>query len=202
MASSYPSGLDELTNGVPSDGIAASTPTGSGTYPHDDHHRLVGEAIEAMQAEMQGGYASYTPTITASTTAPTMGTGATATGRYKRLGHRVVGDAVIVFGSSGVVAGSGYYGLSLPVEPANRVQPIGIGYLFDYDDNTRFVVASASVSPALWASSLSRAIIVNTNEPSEGFATGDNPVGAATPWTWAEQDQIVLSFSYEAAASA
>lgn len=202
MASAYPSGLDELTDGVPSDGIAAATALGSGTYPHDDHHRLLAEAIEAMQAEMQGDYDSYTPTITAFTTAPTMGTGATATGRYKRLGHRVVGDAVIVFGSSGVAAGSGYYGLLLPVEPANRVQLIGIGYLFDYSDNTRFVVASASVSPPLWASSLSRAIVVVTNDAGEGFSTGDNPVGAATPWTWAENDQIVLSFSYEAAASA
>jgi len=202
MASSYPSGLDELTDGVPADGIAAATVLGSGTYPHDDHHRLLGEAIEAMQAELVGAYDSYTPTVTAQTTSPTMGTGATATGRYKRLGHRVVGDAVIVFGSSGVAAGSGIYGLLLPVEPANRVQPVGIGYCFDFSDQLRFMVASAAVSPAIWASSTSKAIIVVTNVAGEGFATGDNPVGAAVPWTWAEQDQIVLSFDYEAAASA
>lgn len=202
MASSYPSGLDELTSGVPADGIAATTPLGSGTYPHDDHHRLVGEAIEAMQAEMQGAYTSYTPTIDASTTAPTMGTGATATGKYKRLGHRVTGDMVILFGSAGVAAGSGYYGFLLPVEPANRTQALGVGYLVDGDVGARFVIGTCAVAPSLWASSTRRAIIAVDNAVGESFGGGDNPVGAAVPFTWAENDQVIVRFDYEAAASA
>lgn len=197
----YPNSVDELTNGVPADGIAASTPTGSVTYPHDDHHRALGVAVEAIETQLVGAYDAYTPTLTASTTNPTLGSGSSATGYYKRLGHRVEGYASILFGSAGVAAGSGYYGLLLPVEPVNREQAIGIGYLLDYSDNVRFLVASAAVSPPLWAANTSKAIIVVSNAAGAGFGTGANPVGAAAPWTWAENDQLVVTFSYEAAAA-
>lgn len=135
----YPNSVDELTNGVPADGIAASTPTGSVTYPHDDHHRALGVAVEAIETQLVGAYDAYTPTLTASTTNPTLGSGSSATGYYKRLGHRVEGYATIQFGSAGVAAGSGYYGLLLPVEPVNRTQAIGIGYVIDNSDNVRFL---------------------------------------------------------------
>ena len=197
----YPNSVDELTNGVPADGIAASTPTGSVTYPHDDHHRALGVAVEAIETQLVGAYDAYTPTLTASTTNPTLGSGSSATGYYKRLGHRVEGYASILFGSAGVAAGSGYYGLLLPVEPVNRPHAIGIGYLVDYSDNVRFLVASAAVSPPLWAANTSKAVIVVSNAAGAGFATGANPVGAAAPWTWAENDQLLVTFSYEAAAA-
>ncbi len=197
----YPNSVDELTNGVPADGIAASTPTGSVTYPHDDHHRALGVAVEAIETQLVGAYDAYTPTLTASTTNPTLGTGSSATGYYKRLGHRVEGYASIQFGSAGVAAGSGYYGLLLPVAPVNRTQAIGIGYLVDNSDNVRFLVASAAVSTPLWAASTKKAIIVVSNAAGSGFATGANPVGAAAPWTWAENDQLLVNFSYEAASA-
>lgn len=197
----YPNSVDELTNGVPADGIAASTPTGSVTYPHDDHHRALGTAVEAIETQLVGAFDSYTPTLTASTTSPTMGANSSLTGYYKRLGRRVEGYAVIVFGDSGVSAGSGYYGLSLPVVPVDRNQPIGIGYVFDQSANSRFLVASAAISTPLWAASTKKCIIVTSNATNEGFGTGQNPVGAATPWTWAENDQIIVNFNYEAAAA-
>lgn len=197
----YPNSVDELTNGVPADGIAASTPTGSVTYPHDDHHRALGVAVEAIETQLVGAYDAYTPTLTASTTNPTLGSGSSATGYYKRLGHRVEGYATIQFGSAGVAAGSGYYGLLLPVEPVNRTRAIGIGYLVDNSDNVRFLVASAAVSTPLWAANTSKAIIVVSNAAGAGFFTGANPVGAAAPWTWAENDQLLVTFSYEAAAA-
>ncbi len=197
----YPTSVDELTDGVPADGIAASTPTGSVTYPHDDHHRALGVAVEAIETQLVGAFTSYTPTLTASTTNPTLGTGSSATGYYKRLGHRVEGYASIQFGSAGVAAGSGYYGLLLPVEPVNRTQVIGIGYLVDNSDNARFLIASAAVSTPLWAASTKKAIIVVSNAAGSGFATGANPVGAAAPWTWAENDQLLVNFSYEAASA-
>lgn len=197
----YPNSVDELTDGVPADGIAADTPTGSVTYPHDDHHRALGVAVEAIETQLVGAFDSYTPTLTASTTSPTMGSGSSLTGYYKRLGRRVEGYAVVMFGSSGVAAGSGYYGLSLPVAPVNRNQPIGIGYVFDQDDNSRFMIASAVISTPLWAAATAKCILVVTNAAGEGFGTGDNPVGAACPWTWAENDQMIVNFSYEAAAA-
>ena len=194
----YPSSVDELTDGVPSDGTAAATILGSGSYPHDDHHRALGTAVEAIETQLVGAYTSYTPTLTASTTSPTLGTGSSATGYYRQIGRMVHGYASIVWGSSGTAAGSGHYGLLLPVAPANRDQAIGIGYMLDYDDQLRFVVASAAVSVDLWPAATKKAVIVVTNTAGSGFVTGDNPVGAATPWAWSANDKILLNFSYEA----
>ena len=87
----YPDSVDELTDGVPADGIAAATPLGSGTYPHDDHHRALGVAVEAIETQLVGAYTTYTPTLTASTTSPTLGSGSTAVGYYKRIGRIVHG---------------------------------------------------------------------------------------------------------------
>lgn len=111
----YPDTVTELTDGVPGDGIAATTPTGSVSYPLDDWARATAVTVEAIQSQLVGAYTSYTPTLTAITTPPTLGTGSSAVGYYKRLGRWVRGKAVITFGTSGVVAGSGYYGLLLPV---------------------------------------------------------------------------------------
>lgn len=197
----YPSSVDDLSSGIPSSGTAATTPLGSVSKPHRSHHAAVATAVEAVEGQLVGGYDTYTPTLTADTVDPTLGSGSSATGRYKRLGHRVVGDAVIVFGSSGTAAGTGGYGVLLPVEPANRVQPIGIGYVFDYSDSLRFVVASAAVIPSIWASSTKKAVVLITNTAGTGFGTSNNPVGAAVPWTWSANDQLVVSFSYEAASA-
>lgn len=48
----YPSSLDELTDGVPSDGAAPTTALDNATYPHDDHHRALAVAVEAVEAEL------------------------------------------------------------------------------------------------------------------------------------------------------
>lgn len=61
----YPNSVDELTNGVPADGIAASTPTGSVTYPHDDHHRALAVAVEAIETELGTDPAGESATVKA-----------------------------------------------------------------------------------------------------------------------------------------
>ncbi len=48
----YPASLDELTDGVPSDGAAPSTALDNATFPHDDHHRALAVAVEAVEAEL------------------------------------------------------------------------------------------------------------------------------------------------------
>ena len=48
----YPASLDELTDGVPADNIAATTAMDDATYPHDDHHRALGVAVETVEAEL------------------------------------------------------------------------------------------------------------------------------------------------------
>ena len=197
----YPDTVDELTDGVPADGIAATTPLGSGTYPHDDHHRALGVAVEAIETQIVGAYDSSTPTLTATVTSPTLGSGSSATGYYKRLGRWVRGKAVITFGSSGTNAGSGDYGLLLPVQPANKIQPIGIGFAYDNSDQYRFVVATAAVIPVLFAASTSKALLLQSNVAGEGIANGHNPIGAAVPFAWEANDQLAITFEYEAAAA-
>ena len=68
----YPSSLDELTDGVPSDGAAPTTALDNATYPHDDHHRALGVAVEAIEAELgtdpKGGSASVKARIAATET--------------------------------------------------------------------------------------------------------------------------------------
>lgn len=198
----YPADVTELTDGVPADGIAAATVLGSGTYPHDDHHRALAVTLEAVQSELVGAFTSYTPTLTATTTSPTLGTGSSATGYYRQIGRMVFGYLEIAFGSSGASAGSGYYGMLLPVEPVNRTQPVGVGFAVDSSDNARAIAATAAFAPSLWATSTRKAVIVITNPAGSGFLTSANPVGAAAPWTWAEGDSIAINFHYEALASA
>ena len=85
----------------------------------------------------------------------------------------MVHDPVDRGGSSGTAAGSGYYGLLLPVVPANRT-PGHRHRLPDrqLDDHVRFVVASAVVAVDLWAANDEEAIIVVTNAAGAGVVTG------------------------------
>ena len=198
----YPDTVDELTDGVPADGIAGTTPLGSVTYPHDDHHRALGVAVEAIETQLVGAYTAYTPTLTATVTNPTLGSGSSAVGYYKRVGRWVDGYAVITFGSSGTNAGSGYYGLLLPVQPVDRIQPMrGVGFAYDDSDQFRFVTAAASVIPVLWAASTRKLVLLRTNAAGEGFANGNNPIGASVPFAWGANDQLAVPFAYEAAAA-
>lgn len=48
----YPASLDELTDGVPSDGAAPTTALGDATYPMDNWARAVSTAVEAIEGEL------------------------------------------------------------------------------------------------------------------------------------------------------
>lgn len=76
----------------------------------------------AIWAPWESEFAGYTPALTAATTNPTLGTGGTASGYWAYVGGLVVAYFSIVFGSSGVAAGTGGYFISLPA-PAT----IGVG---------------------------------------------------------------------------
>lgn len=61
----YPASLDELTDGVPSDGAAPTTDLGDATFPHDDHHRALAVAVEAVEAELGTDPAGASATVKA-----------------------------------------------------------------------------------------------------------------------------------------
>lgn len=65
----YPSSLDELTDGVPSDVAAPTTAMDDATYPHDDHHRALAVAVEAVEAELGTDPSGASATVAARFTA-------------------------------------------------------------------------------------------------------------------------------------
>ena len=65
----YPASLDELTDGVPSDGAAPTTDLGDATFPHDDHHRALAVAVEAVEAELGTDPSGASATVAARFTA-------------------------------------------------------------------------------------------------------------------------------------
>jgi hypothetical protein len=74
---------------------------------------------------------SWTPTLTAVTTDPTLGTGSVQEGRFLRMGPTVFARGYIKFGTSGTAAGSGLYRISLPVDCATDTLPVGDGMIRD-----------------------------------------------------------------------
>lgn len=138
-------------------------------------------------------WTTYTPTLTAATTNPTLGTGSTATGRYTQIGKLVTCYFEIVFGSSGVNAGSGEYRVSVPVE-ANPNQ-----------DRARLYIGSGSISAASpdavryaflrFGGFTDRVDILHLSAVSAGAiaVTSDT-----VPWTWAANDYIHGQLTYEA----
>lgn len=66
--------------------------------------------IDKMDVQFQ----TYTPVIIAQTTAPNLGVG-TTTGRFQEFQGVIWGTFIIPFNDPGVTAGSGEYGISLPV---------------------------------------------------------------------------------------
>lgn len=135
-----------------------------------------------------GAWTGYTPALTAATLNPTIGTGSQVqTGAYSRTGRTIVGWARIKFGTVGAAAGVGIYSLALPVAAATSAvnnAGVGAGHMFDSS------AAARQVINAFCNTSTTMLFIV------EGFEVAqDNQ-----PWTWAAGDEIVVSFTYEAAA--
>lgn len=122
----------------------------------------------------------YVPTLTTDTgTNPTLGTGATAQGRYRALGKLLVGQGRIIFGS-GCTPGAGAFRVSLPAGPGFS-GALGSGYVFD------------SSAPA-W-----RAVVLE--DAGSGMAylvtSADGRSSGTSPWTVAAGDQVAWSFAYE-----
>lgn len=140
-------------NNVPADMLALATLLDSGSVVK----RLTGAAIAALAApqrpaglvvyntttgklQVSNGsgwddvvtvpaWGAYTPTLTASTTHPHLGSTGTLTGRWSRVGNTVDWSLNGVAGGSGISAGSGIYAVSLPAAVVASYQPAGSGWL-------------------------------------------------------------------------
>lgn len=136
---------------------------------------------------------AFTPALTATTTAPTLGTGGGTSGHYWREGSTVRVAERVVWGTAGVNAGSGDYRFSLPVAASGSLtassglgdgHPIGTATLRNNTtpgNSTGGIVQLVTSTTAL--------ILV----PAGGA------VGAAVPWAWGANFRINLMLSYPVA---
>ncbi len=155
---------------------------------------LAGERLPAGKLQLLGSDETipWTPTIVATTTNPTYGTGAVREGWYIQRGMSCVGSAIISFGTS-MSGGSGFWSFPLPVPFADPLPAVDPGIARIPAGQVQFVDVSAS------AAKVGVAMIAGGG-PDISFAVDGNIgfITATSPWTWAAGDIIAWSFDYPA----
>lgn len=141
---------------------------------------LPGEVLPASKLQRLGDDDTYTPTLTADTTDPTLGTGAVQTGIIHLNGEEVTIWFEIVFGTSGAAAGSGNYRIPLPtaypLAPSMPDTGIGVGMMTD-------------ASPAADRGAIYVADQAN-NWMRIRIADASSLVSNTNPWTWTNNDRL------------
>jgi len=148
---------------------------------------LAGEVIPAAKLQMLGNHgATWTPTLTATTTNPTLGTSPTQTSLVWLNGQHVTLWFQITFGSGAPTAGSGNYTIPLPAQ-----YPALSGHIESTLGTVRLVDTSTGAV---------RLAIATLNLAAQGITmrtTSDNAVVTnSAPWTWAAGDVIAGTISY------
>lgn len=154
-----------------------------------DYRKVVNAMVDAAAAIdltklASTAWSSYTPTWTASGTAPSIGNG-TLEGAYQQIGKTVFWRMRFQAGSTSTY-GTGNYHFSLPVSAAAGVVVLGNGYGYDSSTN--------AINTAFTAYLISGKVM--------GIYTGTGGAyywGQTVPWTWANGDQWLIAGSYEAA---
>lgn len=153
--------------------------------PDGEHHHDATD-IQDLGAGL-GVWTSYTPSWTALTTNPTLGS-STITGRYKALDSKtyIVQISVSITTGGAWNAGSGSYRFSLPSVTAatGRIQ---VGSAHVLDSGTAHFSGTCKVSSG---STIIDEVVI-------GDATGNRLLGHNVPVTWATSDQINLSIMLE-----
>jgi len=136
-------------------------------------------------------WTSYTPSWTASGTAPSLGNG-TLTGSYKQRGKLVDFRFTLTTGSTSTY-GTGIYRISLPVNAQNvNVNTIiGNGYTVDVSAGTFFQIVGDTGDGA--------GVVTFRNFVSTGTFAFLGTLLQNSPMTFATGDQILFIGSYEAA---
>lgn len=120
---------------------------------------------------------SYTPTWSASGTAPSLGNG-TLTGTYARIGQCVSFTIKLTFGST-TTAGTGTWSFSVPIA-SSQDGTCGSVFMFDFGVNSYSGMARISAgSVTAWSS-----------------ASPAAQVGATAPFSFGNQDGIEISGTY------
>lgn len=128
---------------------------------------------------------TYTPTLTAVTTNPTLGSGSTSTGRWIRVGKLVIAIFTIEFGT-GMNAGSGAYHVALPTAAGSTFDNTGFrfGHIHMTDEGT---TRQGGAAPHL----------VDATKFQILQGNSALTVGHGQPWAWAAGDEIHGVLVYE-----
>ena len=123
---------------------------------------------------------AYTPTLTAATTNPTLGTGSVSNGWWNyEPGPAISLNFFIKFGSSGLNPGSGTYSVSLPggITSSNVY---GTGHV---------AVGSIQIADSSSGAFQPGSVFVSASSTTLGLV-GTAPVSNSSPWTWAAGDYL------------
>lgn len=146
-----------------------------------------GQVLTAATLNTIGAvWETYTPTLTASTTNPNLGSTGSAAGRYARVNKLVFGNAQFVFNGAGINAGFGFYFCSLPITAQGAGVVAGSAIAID-------VSTFASSTNICQTDTVNRLI---------GYGTGGAGLVATigyNTFVWAAGDLIRFNFCYEAA---
>lgn len=169
------------------------------SYVGTPHTFTVGEVVTAATMNAIRDFANgvtstfdltWTPVLSGSTTAPTLGTGSSVLGEYTLDGlhGRCKGHFAITAGTSGTTVGSGAYLVNLPVSLTTNQVVIGDGYFFDASTQTTYDLTLRLISA-------SQARFYFTGNSSGSLGAGS----ATIPGTLGVNDQIRGRFDAMAA---
>lgn len=140
----------------------------------DRFYAMMEDRERGLEAYLDYGESTYTPEITATTTAPSIGTTGYQFGAFSLQGRQCDWWVEIVFAGSGISGGSGTILVPLPMPPVMYTQAgnavnrtVGGGYLNDNGtqvygatcvvvasvSTTHFVVSAHTTSPVTWTNS-------------------------------------------------
>ena len=131
--------------------------------------------------DLYAPWRSYTPVWTANSGTTSLGIGGSLTGSYKQLGSIVCLRLRLVIGSTGASLGTGAWALTLPPDfPPSGTRTI-TGWVSNAGGSIRHPLSAFLTA----AGGVARMGINN------------NLVGSTVPFSWADQDQLILGGEYE-----
>lgn len=143
-----------------------------------------------------GRFLPYTPSFTATTVNPTLGTGGFTSGAYTRLGNLVYARGIIGFGTAGTAAGTGNYQIGLPVP--NTLDAAVITTLQAGHWRSSNAAAGGTQNHANDIIITAGGTTMTARYPATWPTGADTIVGAALPWVWTNNYRIQFWVIYEA----
>jgi hypothetical protein len=155
--------------------------------------------IDVLRSKSTDGiFGVYTPTLTATTTNPTLGTSSSTSGKWCRIGDFVFATGDIRFGTAGTAAGSGTYQISLPFRSATPQKATTDSVEGHWRATTTLAGSTSFNTNDLL---IQTGVSVMTAKYSLTYPTGtDTFVTHNTPFAWAANHRISFTVIYEAAA--